>query len=439
MIDSLKTTIQTVGERYFVDRDDKLMLLAISYLMGRNVLVIGEPGFGKTSAAKTILSVLSGLPYDLYEACQIEGHPEQTRETLVGRPDFHKLMTEGEVTLWNLAVFLPGLLVDEVNRLPEGKQDVLLTCVDTGRFNSPLGHSVFTGKRPFIATANHADDGSLMLTPAMLDRFDITIEFGYPGPFYREAIGEATRRRSEIRSVDLTNRLVARLQDRDITDDARLQAVTEVQAVFGETLAEHGLTAITESALQDWQEQLNGVGISSEALLLLDCLESEMNFSPLYGLKRRSDPIDTSTHSKALAHTRVYNAFSPRAGLAVQQYARALALLDGRAEADKADLLRVVPHVLGHRLQPTEDFRAEFADRRRGTGGSETFELSSQLLLGVEANFAEVYESLKLLDGYRRGTLDDSGRARAEALLRSDLDRVDHPLLRQFIAMINDA
>jgi MoxR-like ATPase len=276
-----------------------------------------------------------------------------------------------------------------------------------------------------------------MLTPAMLDRFDICIEFGYPGPFYREAIGECTRRRREICDVSLTDSLITRLQDRDISDSARLKAVDEVRAAFAQSLAGQGMTAISDDMRKQWQASMEEVTLSTEALLLLDCLESEMNFSPLYGLKRRSDPIDASTHSKALAHTCVFNALSPRAALAIQEYARALALLDGRTQADKTDLLKVVPHVLGHRLQPTEDFRAEFADRRRSTGGSESFELSIQLLRGVEANFGEVFESLQLLDNYRRRTLDAGARARAEALLRSDLDRVDHPLLRQFIVMIN--
>ena len=100
-----------------------------------------------------------------------------------------------------------------------------------------------------------------------------------------------------------------------------------------------------------------------------------------------SQPERISEAEKGLASSRVYNALSPRATLALDRFSRALALLAGRKTADKNDLFAVAPHVLGHRLEPTADFRAEYADRRRQSGATEGAELARQLVLGVEANF----------------------------------------------------
>ena len=46
---------------------------------------------------------------------------------------------------------------------------------------------------------------------------------------------------------------------------------------------------------------------------------------------------------------------SPRAGLAVLHCAKAWALMQGRAHVLPEDIQSVLPSVIGHRLQPTND------------------------------------------------------------------------------------
>ncbi len=443
-LEKLVRNVEIVAQRYFVDPSDemgiphfKLAVMALGYVLGANTLLTGEPGFGKTSAAKAMSAVLAGLPYDLFEACQIEGHPDQTHATLIGRPDFHKLHTEGEATIWNLAVYLPAVIADEINRLPEGKQDILLTAVDIGRWNSPLGHTIFRGKRPFFATANYKDSGNHLLIPAMLDRFDISLEIGYTGPFHREQIEEAKRLRElELCNPIMTNDIMKLLGGKDVSDEVKFKELEGYRLKFSARLKERGIWPLSDEELQKMRDYVLGLRLNQEAMIFLDSLEAEMNFSPLYGLKRRSDPVDASTHGKSLASGNVKNSMSPRPSLAIERYAKAVAYLAGRHEAGKEDVFCVAKYVLAHRLEPTEDFKAQFAERTRQTGGPESLELALQLLKGVEANYAEVHTTIALLDNYHRGILRGEQLKEAEAVLQTPIDRIDHPLIRHYIQEI---
>src|SRR3989338_6603078 len=166
--DDLIKNICLVGRNYYIDPIYKEVgskevehwntaLSVISYVLDANQLSIGEPGFAKTTGAKVICCIMSGYPYDIYEAAQIQGHPDQTFETMLARLDFSKLATEERV-IWLSCAYLPVCIVDEINRLPGGKQDELLNILETGRLTY-LNSTLYKGRMPFFATANHPDDG----------------------------------------------------------------------------------------------------------------------------------------------------------------------------------------------------------------------------------------------------------------------------------------
>ena len=61
-----------IGERPFPANPT---LEVLTYLLDRNCLLTGDPGWGKTTSAKIITAVLSGIPYDLLDSTEIRGHP----------------------------------------------------------------------------------------------------------------------------------------------------------------------------------------------------------------------------------------------------------------------------------------------------------------------------------------------------------------------------
>ena len=145
---------------FFIDKDFedvgaqrvdhwKVLMGIFAHVGGRNLLAVGNPGSGKTSYATIINSLVTALPYDLFDFLKIQGHPEQTHEKMIGRPDLGKLDVEGVV--WHPSIHLPGLTLDELNRLPPGKQAILMEFIRTG-WAEYLGKYFTTGKIPYFAT-----------------------------------------------------------------------------------------------------------------------------------------------------------------------------------------------------------------------------------------------------------------------------------------------
>ena len=52
-------------------------------------------------------------------ASEVGGHPEQTEEKIVGRPDLGKLNQGQEEVVWSSFVQLPVKIVDEINKAKE--------------------------------------------------------------------------------------------------------------------------------------------------------------------------------------------------------------------------------------------------------------------------------------------------------------------------------
>ncbi len=431
-----------VANRYFVDPQERhgipsyrTVMMAMGYLLGKNTLLTGEPGFSKTNGAKVLMSLMSGLPVDLYDATQIQGSPNITRSQVSGRPNYYAMHTSGEETVWPAHVFMPGALLDEFNRTPAKLQSDVLDIVETGRTTSELGHTIYTGKKPFFATVNYKDDGNGHLSPALNDRFDVSLELGYLGPFNRQAIREAKTNRKDLTDVELSGEILRILQS-EKSENEKLDAVRNYQEKFGEELTKrigrYGFKPFKEGELAEIAENIKRIELVPEAAIYLDCIEAEMNTSPMYGVKRRSDrPVDKSTHAKDLASSKVKNSLSPRATLSIEDYARALAYLKGQEEATKADINEASMRVISHRLEPDDDFLAQYEGKDRKTKGTLNDELIYVLLEGVENNFPNVHRAVSLLSNY--GGLDEEQKREADAVLSMPADQIDHPLVRGFV------
>ncbi len=436
--------IDVIAENYFVDPSEKLglahfnlILNALGYVLKENTLLTGEFSFGKTSSSKVVLSVLSGLPYDLYDSCQIQGHPEATLSSLIGRPDMHRLVASGEYTIWNPALFLSGFLLDEGNRLPRGKQNIFLPAVDTGTFISPLGHVLYTGKRPFYCTRNEKDEGTEEMVGALLDRFAISIELGYLGPFQKEAIKNAMKNITDhLCDPNLKTKLLRELHNAETSDEQKFEVVKKCQKDFSKQLKKRDLESFTEEECEELKSRIQSVEWGQDAKIFWDMIETEINFSPLYSLKRRGDEVDKSSHSEKLASSKTKNSLSTRASRMMELYVQGIVYLRGvgKEKIAKKDILELAPYIMAHRIVPDLDFKANFQEKKRETGGTENFELVYQLVKGVEANYNVVHNILALFYNYLKGNeLSKQQMEEVEQHLGKKDDQIDHPLLRDYI------
>lgn len=148
---------------------------------GKHILIEGSVGVGKTVIAEALSKFLNREMY------RIDGDERYTEQKLVGWFDPPLVMTKG----YCADAFIPGPLIDamknggflfinELNRMPEGTQNVLLPAMDEGRIIVPkIGTVEAEGGFTIIATQNPEEYiGTSRLSEALKDRF-VWIKLGY--------------------------------------------------------------------------------------------------------------------------------------------------------------------------------------------------------------------------------------------------------------------
>lgn len=159
-----------------VGRRAELQALHACIAAGRHVLLEGPVGVGKTALARAVCASL-GRPL-----FRVDGDGRYSEGKLVGHFDPPAVLAVG----YRPDNFVAGplveamrsggtLFVNELNRMPEGVQNVLLPALDEGRVQVPhLGEVVAAPGFSLVATQNPAEFVATgALSEALLDRFEL--------------------------------------------------------------------------------------------------------------------------------------------------------------------------------------------------------------------------------------------------------------------------
>jgi len=161
-----------------VGRSEELEKIRACLLAGRNLLLEGPVGVGKTHLA---LSMTRDLGRPVF---RVDGDSRYSEQKLSGWFDPPLVLKHG----YSAKSFIPGplveamqlggvLFINELNRLPEGVQNILLPAIDErvvmvprlGEVRAKAGFSVIATQNPkeFVATSH--------LSEAILDRFELIV------------------------------------------------------------------------------------------------------------------------------------------------------------------------------------------------------------------------------------------------------------------------
>ncbi len=276
-----------------VGQDEVVRGLVASLFANGHCLLIGVPGLAKTLLVQSIAKVL-GMDFK-----RIQFTPDLMPADILGSEMIYEHQGTMEFRYRPGPVFTNLLLADEINRTPPKTQSALLEAMQERRVtvageNRPLPDPFLV-----VATQNPIEhEGTYPLPEAQLDRFMFSLDLDYPS---RTEEIEIVRRTTIGESKSLT----AVVTGEDILAIQRLiRAMPVSDHILGYAI---DLTAAT-------RPKRPGAGKTAESYIEWGA--------------------------------------GPRASQYLILGAKALALMDGRAAPEAADVRRIAPQVLAHRIVP---------------------------------------------------------------------------------------
>jgi len=206
--EEIQKLIQDIQSKFhIIGRENELRKALTAKYAGRHLLLEGEVGVGKTVLAAAIAKIFD------QPLIRVDGDERYNETKLVGYFDPPSVLSKG----YNWETFIPGpltqamteggiLFLNELNRMPEGTQNILLPAMDEGLIQIPKLGEVRAKPGFFIIATQNPEEhvGVTALGEALKDRF-VWIRVTYQT---EEEEIEITKVNSNYNDLDILSKIV---------------------------------------------------------------------------------------------------------------------------------------------------------------------------------------------------------------------------------------
>ena len=294
--------------RQIVGQEDLLDRLLIALLSDGHLLVEGAPGLAKTRSVNTLADLVEG------DFQRIQFTPDLLPADLTGTEIWQP--GSGQFTFKSGPLFHNIILADEINRASAKVQSALLESMAERQITVGNTTHALPSLYMVMATQNPIEqEGTFPLPEAQLDRFLLHVNVGYPN------IDEETQ--------------ILRLNQAEASRDLQADNTGNTRQMLSEEMLKQARREVLDVHLSPTVERY-----------LVELIVATR---------------EPSRYDESLAKYLEYGA-SPRATIALNRTARALAWMQGRDYVSPGDIQAMIPDVLRHRVLLSYQAQAEGID-----------------------------------------------------------------------------
>ncbi|MCX8031141.1 MAG: AAA family ATPase [Thermodesulfovibrionales bacterium] len=399
----------------------------LTLLLDGKELIYGGYGSGKTTSSERMASIIKGLPLEFVQATTIHGHPEQTEEKIKAVLDLGRLQKEGkEVVRWKVIPYSPVVIIDEINRLPVGKQNMLLNEVDRNIWSYRGETLIIENSKAFLATINYHDMGTTKLIPPLCDRFDIAVETGSLHPLRKRFIRRGVND-NLLRDPSLSEEMISYILTYNHTNEAQrisdfIDKVTEdFKTEIENRLKDEGVEIHIPRKIEivEIKKEISKINLSEDAELFLDYLGQEVpcQYSTVKEFSRCH-----GCHYYNYLCSDLYS-ISNRAEQSLIKYSKALAWLLKDEEITLQHLLTLIPYILWHRVSISDRKLSEVKFTEKET--SDNFYSILELISDARKRWEEQKDDVvELYYAFKEGNFNK---------VKEISQKQHHPLFKAFL------
>lgn len=189
--------LQEELDKVVVGLEEAKRSIALALLVDGNLLLEGVPGLAKSLLVETLSNIIKGCNFN-----RIQFVPDMLPADILGNRVYNQ--KKGEFYINKGPVFANFILADEINRAPPKTQAAMMEVMQEKKVN--IEKKEFELEPPFLvlATQNPLEQkGTYPLPEAIIDRFFMKLDLGYPLKSEEMEILEANTIRTAIPFKDL--------------------------------------------------------------------------------------------------------------------------------------------------------------------------------------------------------------------------------------------